>query len=265
MVWHSVYVFSRLTRLDTSGLAFLAIAVPLYYETGNIEYAATNSLPVLTTAMCGFVLNDIHDIEKDVHNHPKRPLPSKQISVACATSIYFALIVISLVFIKTYVAAANVYLYLIFIVGMINYNYVVSHFPMAKNFYVAIVSIVPIMILTSLIPNQDVHWSILLSLFAGILGREILMDIQDASGDGDTFAKRIGASMAEKIGLTAHTIGVASLSLHVRDVVGAVNLGILIISECAILYFWKQSDRSQTSVLLFVMKLQLLLGVYYLL
>src|SRR5438874_105203 len=103
MIATVIKVACALTRLDTSTLVFISIFLPTYYDRRDLYFSFTHSLPILTICMCGFVINDLSDIEKDRENHPHRPLPSNMVGAVSASAIYFTLLTISLVLIKLYV------------------------------------------------------------------------------------------------------------------------------------------------------------------
>jgi geranylgeranylglycerol-phosphate geranylgeranyltransferase len=109
----------QLTRIDSSLLAYASVFVPVYWSSNNISYALDYSVPVLPICMCGYVINDLHDIEKDRQNHPARPLPSNQISQTWASVIYFVLLAISLAPIKVFIKDEYVYLYLLLLLALI--------------------------------------------------------------------------------------------------------------------------------------------------
>jgi len=181
MISSSVKIVGQLTRLDTSSIAFLSLLIPLYYSTRDLQESVACSLPILTISMSGFVINDLHDIDKDRENHPSRPLPSDKISPISASILYFALLTISLVLLKAYIPPSQMYLYLLLLIGLINYNYVVAYVPALKDLYVAAVGIIPVLILSTLLPAKRGYVLVIACLFLFLLGREMLMDIEDAT------------------------------------------------------------------------------------
>jgi geranylgeranylglycerol-phosphate geranylgeranyltransferase len=212
--------------------------------------------------MSGFVINDLHDIDKDKANHPHRPLPSQQISPVAACVLYFFLLTLSLVLIKATVKPAHTYIYLLLLVGLINYNYVVSYVPWLKDFYVATLGIFPLFILSSLLPEGRGHGLVITCLFLFLLGREMLMDIGDVDGDGETLVKRIGLERSASIAFGVKFLGSLILSQQIGDLWGALILFTVVASDLFFLFLW--SRPTMRGVVLFCMKLQLLLGIYYL-
>lgn len=263
MIGSSIRLLSQLTRLDTCLIVFLCVAIPLFLVTGDFYDAALRALPLLTIAMCGFVINDIHDIEKDRLNHPERPLARNELSPFAASIIYFLLLGLSLVLVKALVDLSHVYLYLLLLIGLINYNYVVLHAPTLKNVYVAFVGTLPLFILASLVPQRAGYIFVIVSLFLFLLAREILMDIEDMAGDGETFSKAVGVRRAQWIAVSAKGIGDLALAIKVHEAWGAAILGIIVASDLFCIRLWRQGSRRQ--LVLLIMKLQLLAGIYFVL
>lgn len=263
MIGSSIRLLGQLTRLDTCAIVFLCVAIPLFLVTGDPYDSTLRALPLLTISMCGFVINDIHDIEKDRLNHPDRPLARNELSPFAASIIYFLLLGISLVLVKALVDLSHVYLYLLLLIGLINYNYVVLHVPVLKNVYVAFVGTLPLLILASLVPQRAGYIFVIASLFLFLLAREILMDIEDVAGDGETFSKVVGIERAQWIAFSAKGIGDLALITKVHEGWSAVILGIIVLSDLLCVWLWRQGSRRQAVLL--VMKLQLLLGIYFVL
>lgn len=255
-------VLCTLTRLDTCAIIFLSILLPAYFHSRDFAASLAASLPVLTICMCGFVINDLSDVEKDARNHPRRPLPSGAIGELAASIIYFTLLAVSLVIIKAYVPAPLVYLYVLLLIALINYNYVVAYVPTAKNFYVATVGLIPLFILGSLIDAGSMVMRIAPSLFLFLLGRELLMDVQDAAGDARTLAKIVGVRRAENAALTIRVIGSAGLAIAVESAASVALVAAILVLDLLFAWSWKKGFYRRPIVHL--MKLQLLIGIYLL-
>jgi 4-hydroxybenzoate polyprenyltransferase len=255
-------VIFALTRLDTCALVFFSILLPVYFHQGDFVFSLEMSLPVLTICMCGFVINDLSDIEKDRENHPLRPLPSRAINELAASIVYFGLLAASLVAIKLYVAPSLVYLYVLLLIALINYNYVVAYVPAAKTVYVAIVGLIPVFILASIIGGWSTAARIAPSLFLFLLGRELLMDVQDSRGDGKTLAKTVGFRITENSAFVLKFLGTAGLCLAVGGITDVVLVVLLLLLD--ILFVWGWKRRLYRRAIIHLMKLQLLVGIYFL-
>src|SRR6185437_736722 len=191
MVLRQLKAIADLARLDASVFVGLAIFLPVLYKAKEPVFAFKSAVPAVLISMSGYVLNNLHDIERDRENHPKRALPSGLMSASGATILYFSLLAGSLLSLRMFVDLKSALWYIVLLVAITNYNYVVSTFPKLKNIYVALASALPILILSALIPNYIVCAYLPFSVFAYFVGKEMLRDILDMNGDGDTLAKRI--------------------------------------------------------------------------
>ena len=111
----------RLTRLDSSLLALLAVFLPLWVRTGNLAQSLGRALPLLFSFMCTFIANDLDDVEKDRVNHPDRPLPARQITPALAAVLYFTCLALALFSTRCYVSPGIAFLYYSLIALLISY------------------------------------------------------------------------------------------------------------------------------------------------
>ena len=263
MLWALFKATASLSRVDTCAIAFLSVLLPTCYRTSDIWLSVTNAAPILPICMCGFIINDLGDIEKDKENHPNRPLPMQTISVLTASILYFTLLAASLILIKVYVDVSRVYLYLVLLLGLINYNYIVSYVPVLKNIYVAAVVLVPIAITASLVQNTATAYWIAPSLFMVVLGREMLMDVQDAKGDAQTLVKKIGLQTGERTAFIIKFVGSAWLSVVIRNTTDLIVFVLVILVDVIGVAFWHQHDYRKR--IIHAMKLQPLLGINYLL
>jgi len=212
--------------------------------------------------MCGFVVNNIYDIEKDRENHPTRPLPSGRISSTFASAIYFAFLAISLWLVRVYANESNVFLYLAFVVAMVNYNLAIVYFPYLKNLYVAAAGLIPVFILLTLIHVAPSRAYVMCALFLYLLGKEMLTDIIDAKGDGRTLVKRIGLQRAENVAFGLKLLSDAVLLIDRVDLVGVLLAVGFLSSDVVCLLLWK--FKLHKSAVIVVMKLQAVVGIYYL-
>lgn len=261
MFGRALGVFMRISRLDTSLIVFLSLAVPLYLRLHDYRMALGRSLPLMVIAMCGFILNDIHDAERDEENHPNRPLPRKQLTDTHAAIIYFVLLAAALAALRAFVDAPMAAWYLLLLVALINYNYIVTFFPFLKNIYAAGTGTIPLVILALTLGRDQVSVTTLVALFCFLLGRELLMDVEDLRGDGNTLAKILGPVLATYAGfaLKLGSVGVLLAGASGRL---SINLAIAILAlDVVFAVAWtKQQFRR---VVLHGMKAQLALGIAY--
>jgi len=240
----------NLTRFTTSLILFLAIAIPLWFHLGDMQFAAFYALPILTACMNGFAINDISDIEADKINHPERPLPSNAISELSAVIFYYCLLAFTLLIIKIVIEAQFVYGYLAFLLGLMNYNYVIRHTPKFKNIYIALVGTTPFIILWQLIEGFAAKAPVIVALFFFILGREILMDVHDAKGDKDTLAKWLGLDKALILAFGCQIAGVAILLLSADSIMHYTAISFLFIFQMLTISLW-YGKKNKTKVIKF--------------
>ncbi|MBS1984288.1 MAG: UbiA family prenyltransferase [Bdellovibrionales bacterium] len=261
MIARAIAVFVRISRLDTSLIVFLSLAVPLYLRLHDYRAALGRAFPLLAISMCGFILNDIHDVERDAENHPDRPLPRRQLSQAQAAAIYFVLLAAALVTLRAFVDAPMAALYLLLLIALINYNYVVAYFPYLKNVYAAATGVLPLVILALTLGHAHIAIVTLLALFCFLLGRELLMDVEDLRGDTGTLAKRIGAPPATYAAFALKFLSAFTLLIAAPNG-WPVQLAIAILSLDLIFAFaWTRSGLRRAVV--HAMKAQLVLGIAY--
>jgi len=256
--WAIIY----LVRPDTCFIAFLAIFVPLYCAHGSISYSLVRAIPIALILMAGFVINDVHDTEKDRENHPTRALPSALMSPAFAISLYFSLVTVSLAIVRFYLDAPATFLYLILLLGLINYNYVVAYAPTLKNIFAALVFTIPIVILTKYLHGIQAQLPVIAALFATLLGREMLMDVLDSKGDGKTFAKIIGSKRAVWLAFVLNLFSTCLLFLETKSVLGKSLAALLLFSDLALALTWTLSKYRR--LVIHLLKVHFVLGIYYL-
>nr|VFK17170.1 MAG: geranylgeranylglycerol-phosphate geranylgeranyltransferase [Candidatus Kentron sp. LFY] len=257
-----LWTIAQLTRLDGSLLTGMVVFLPLYVNGMELWNSLSLSVPVLFTTMAGFVLNDIHDSERDAINHPRRPIPSGAISKTVAMVIYFALLFLTLLAIKKYVTDKQIFIYLLFAVLMINYNFIVERFAYLKNIYVALTTVVPVCIVFQ---QEVVEWMIWLfpaAIFFFVLGREMLMDSIDLEGDGITLVKIIGSRIAEVISFSIQFFGSFSLFFIADNAIQAILATLITIVTLGNMVAWK--SKGARTVIIRIMKLQFLFGTGFL-
>jgi|GEM_PF-5582490 len=88
------------------------------------------------------------------------------------------------------------------------------------------------------------------------------MDIEDAAGDGETLVKRIGLVKSQYIAFGAKAAGVLVISSQATERWGIVILLVFIVSDLMSFYLWKYTGFRAR--ILLGMKLQLVLGIYFL-
>ncbi|WP_269586169.1 UbiA family prenyltransferase [Roseibium sp. Sym1] len=255
--------FLKLVRFDTSLLTACIIFVPYLYKGLTVLHAAQKALPILLTSMCCFVLNDIHDLEKDRINHPTRPLPTGSISERSAMGIYFLLLALTLSSILSFVEQDKYYIYLLCLIIFTNYDHVVSDFPYLKNFYVATASVLPILILRPSEFSFTIIDNVALAMMFFIFGRELLMDLQDLLGDGQTFVRSLGEKSSASIGFGSQFIAILLLAAIAEGAIHWAVIAFLFASYILHIFLWHRLKFRP--VIIHAMKAQAIAGLAFLL
>jgi geranylgeranylglycerol-phosphate geranylgeranyltransferase len=262
MDFSAAIALAQLTRLGVSALVYLALVLPVVRTTGNLAFALTSVLPIATICMSGFAINNLYDIEKDRENHPERPLPSGKLSPTFAGAIYFLLLALSLWLVRSQANSYNIFLYLLLLVASVNYNVAISYFPYLKNLYVASAGLIPLFILSTLLPSHRFEPFALCAVFFYLLSRELFSDIRDAAGDHGTFAKIVGPEAAANTAFGLKLVSSASLLGNPADLIGDTLAFAIIFTDVVCIFLWKKFGNS--SAALRIMKLQAVAGMYYL-
>lgn len=252
---------ARLTRLDSSFFIFGVVFAPMILKGHGISESIAIALPLLTTSMCAFALNDIRDTERDQINHKNRPLASGSLSIKLAMGAYFTLLVGTLVWLRIYVDAKLIWPYILYLVVLINYNFVIDEFTYLKNIVVSVAILMPIIILDNALYGRVEHVLVLPAVFVFIFAREMLMDIKDAAGDGKTLFKFLGEFRATKLAFSLQTLSIVVLLVGRKGLINTAIGGFLLLVLAFSVLTWFQGKKGLS---IKVMKLQLIAGIGYL-
>lgn len=252
----------RLTRLDSSLLAFLAIFLSLWVRTGNTAQSLSRAAPLLFSFMCTFIANDLDDVEKDRVNHPDRPLPAGQITPVLATVLYFTCLALALFSTRYYVAPDIAFLYYALIALLISYGYIVDWLPGLKAPYVATVTTIPVLIVASFYPDQARLYGVAAAAFFLVIGREICMDIRDRPGDPVSFMHRFRPAPLAVIAFSLELVGLILLVGLTRSTGDIVALLIMTALLALSVIFWFKFSRYRLAII--SMKLQWFVGLSFL-
>jgi 4-hydroxybenzoate polyprenyltransferase len=189
---HRPLALLRITRPVKSTLISLGVSLPIALTSSDWGGAFVYGAPTLLISMSAYTLNDLHDVERDLENHPERPLPQQDLSLRSAVILFFVLLTTTLVLIEAFLPTAAKFLFAVAIIASMAYSYIISHFPMLKNAYVALISILPLLAIRQALGELAPSIEFGLPLFLFIAGVEMLSDIKDRAGDGPTLANRLG-------------------------------------------------------------------------
>lgn len=262
MILNKIKKVVLLTRLDSSLYIFAVVFLPLVIHGETFLSSFLMSFPLLTTSMGAFALNDINDVERDRTNHPDRPLVQGDLSTKLAMMVYFVLLAVTLLWMRAFVGSSMIWPYVLYLVILTNYNFVIDEFPSLKNFVVSIAIVMPVVVLDTILFGYLFHAIVIVSLFLFVIGREMLMDICDADGDGPTLSKVLGEASSQSIAFFLHVVALVLLW------VASEGHGDLLVSSLITIIFlvvyvaWKFFDQRENAIRL--MKLQLIAGIEYL-
>lgn len=252
----------RLVRLGSSLSPFLAILVPLFLRTNNLGLSLGRATPILFICFCTFIANALDDIEKDRVNHPERPLPAQELTPAIAVTLYFIALFLALFLARHYVPERLAFWYYGLIAISISYGYIVDFCPVLKVPYVAAtVSALPLM-MTAWFPTETRLYFVVAAVFLFTAGKEICMDIRDRQGDPVSYMHRFKPAPLAIVAFTLEGLGLLVLMAQSRrtgDVIDSIVMTALLL--LAITYWFKVANYRRA---IFLMRLQFLLGIYFL-
>ena len=206
-----VAAFWRLSRAEGAFLALSLIFFPYYLHSFDLAESLALSLPVVPISLCAYIINDMNDLERDAVNHPHRVLPTGKISLKAAASIYIIIFIISLIMVRVLIAPGVHYPYLVLFIASINYGTIVDHLPKLKNIYIAATCLLPFVIANTAAGTTIVSPYLMIAVFFFTLGREMLMDVRDQEGDGQTLAQALPGLTIPIIAFALHTVAIGSL------------------------------------------------------
>ena len=207
-------------------------------------------------------MNDLDDVEKDVINHPERPLPAGQLSTSLAALGYFISLACALFTTRAFITPSAAFWYYLLLTLSISYGYVVDWFPSLKAPYVAGAISLPILIVGTFYPTETKFYVFALTIFLLSLGRELCQDIIDRAGDSPSFMSRIGAKPLAAIAFSSQAIGMILLATESTNSisVGVVVLMAVVLLVCAHSWFKLRAYRRVIAL----MKLNFVIGIYFL-
>jgi 4-hydroxybenzoate polyprenyltransferase len=233
--------------MESSVISGMPIFLALLLNGYGIQDSIKTSLPIIFGSFSGFILNDIYDYEKDMSNHPERPIPNNDLSLTYAVCLYIISSVAFFVFVYYFSSKQYIFSYVIFYVLLINYNHIVSFFPYLKSLFIAICSVVPMYVIFSFVSNEfsiEITCSIVLFLF----GRELLMDVLDQKGDGLTLPNILGSMETSLLAFLAQSLGILLLLFCAKTIVEFLSVITIIFILCIFFLFWFRGQYRRTVI-----------------
>jgi hypothetical protein len=204
----------------------------------------------------------VDDRERDVVNHPDRPLPSRHLTPAVAAVLYFTFLGLALFSTRHYVSQDFAFWYYALFVLSVSYGLLVDCLPSLKAPYVALASSVPILIVAAWYPHEKKLYLIAGAVFLLTIGREICMDIKDRAGDAISFMHRFRPTRLAAAAFSLEASGLVLLAAQIRGLGGIVVLLAMIFLLALSSVYWFKFANYKWAIIL--MKFQFLVGAYFL-
>jgi len=254
----------QLVRPGSSLLLFAMIFVPLVLKSHDLNGSLTRAIPMLLIGICAFVANDLDDIEADRINHPERPLPSKNVSPLVAAALYFVCLGIALLATKAFVPPRLAFLYYLTMTLSISYRYIVAFIPSIKAPYTAGTIALPAIIVGCYNSRDGRLYLVVVAVFLFTLGRELCMDVVDRAGDATSLIHRFDSNSMALFAFLLQTVSLLLILMSLSRFALWELLDLGPISALLVLagISWFRFGWHNTAT--DVMKLQLFLGLYFL-
>jgi geranylgeranylglycerol-phosphate geranylgeranyltransferase len=152
-------------------------------------------------------LNDAFDWEVDKTNHPNRPIPKGIITPR--QMLYFTCVLFGIGFFISFFINLLCFIIVIIIIGiLVLYELYTKKYGIAGNVTVAFISSIAFTFGGAAVGNPTASLPLTILAFLIIFGREIIMDVRDATGD-----KVVRQTLPNQIGLRNATIVSGSILL----------------------------------------------------
>lgn len=203
----------ELLHIPSSTMIFLLIFVPSIINSTNFFTSFIKSLPLTFIATAGFALNNYMDAEKDLINKPNRAIPSGTISKQFAMSLCVLLYFISTIILFAF--SQSLFETLICIVaglGTIFYSLCAKRIGYVKTLITGLLTITPFLIVFYYYDPGVNEFLFLTAVVLSTIGKELLMDVRDMSGDAAVGQFTIATLLGERITQTL-SICISSLAI----------------------------------------------------
>lgn len=240
-------------RLFTSSIAGITVFIMLCYSHKNIsiDFFLHGMVFFLVTAY-GFVINDIFDYKKDKLAKRKRPIAQDKLNRKTATS--FALMIILLTILLEFLlkdSAASFLVVQTTLLLLTIYSLLSFNFPLLKGFITGILSITPLIYVSTII-NIHFNYVVYLIVLFYIFGRELFMDAQDYKGDILSNLKTIpyylGIQNSKLLGILLMLLGsiiLVIMNLNTFETIGSfLSILSLFIMFISLFSFHKNEEKA---------------------
>jgi geranylgeranylglycerol-phosphate geranylgeranyltransferase len=257
-----------------AALAACAVIYVLDATASLWQYELT-ALVLICMASAACAINDYWDVEKDRIDHPDRPLPSGQLSLAqarCSAVFLFECALIAAI-------PLGFYPFLLVALGIVvlwNYSHLLPYSGILGNFIVATIG-AALIFLGSLIAGHPFTMLYFIGfVFCYALAKEIIWDIHDAEGDRAhgilTIANQWGTGVAFAIawGLLWMLLGSIPIAIHLLPMAHPLmfvvfSLAVLLVVGMALARYQRQPDEQAYYNFIIWERISTILGVLALL
>lgn len=222
-------------------MIFLLIFVPSIINTSNFFMSLVKPIPLTFIAMAGFALNNYIDAEKDLINKPNRAIPSgvisKHFAISSCVLLYLISAIILLVFSQSPFETG---ICVIAGIGTILYSLCARHIGYVKTLITGLLTITPFLIVFYYYNPKANESLFLLAIILSTIGKELLMDVRDISGDTTvgqfTIATLLGERVTQNLSIFMSSLAVVFYLFSYQFIIPislgitSIAVGILIIS-----------------------------------
>lgn len=205
--------YAELVHLPSAMMICMLIFIPTFLNTHSFAYSILRSFPLTLAGLAGFALNNCIDIEKDRINKPDRALPSGILSVQTAiissVFFYFLSLILTIFLPLSYPEMA---IDLVGIAGTIIYSVLLNKIGYIKTIITGLLTILPFIVVLISYPSDVSNLTFCFAILLATIGKELLMDVRDISGDRiskqKTIAIRFGTRSTEIISMVAIVLSI---------------------------------------------------------
>lgn len=231
----------ELLHAPSAAMIFLLIFLPSIINTTRFFLSLVKSLPLTLIAMAGFALNNYVDAEKDLINRPNRAIPSGIISKRFAMFLCVFLYGVSAI--TLFVFSQSLFETLVCVaagVGTIIYSLYAKQIGYVKTLITGLLTITPFLIVFYYYNPKINELLFIFAVVLSTIGKELLMDVRDISGDASvgqfTVATLLGEDITQILSMCISGLAIVFYLLSYQFVIPlslgliSVAIGILIVS-----------------------------------
>ncbi len=199
------------------------------------------SLSAAIIAAGGNIINDVFDVNVDKISHPKRPLPSGEMSIYQAVFLYLVFSSIGILLAEK-INALTFVVAILAVIALFFYSCCIKKIPLVGNFLVGVMT--GLAFIYGGLAVYKIYYTLFPALFALLanFAREILKDIEDIEGDKSagviTYPILYGADSAVLMAKAAVSLLVVfTLVAYFSDVYSKYYLFLILLDDLALVYF----------------------------